>query len=426
MKAPKPLIALKRVTFGYEPGADVIRNLSLNIHPGDRYVFVGPNGAGKTTLVNLLAGVLIPQRGRIEYHPDMEPRQGRRPIACVRQNLSVFPTLTVLEHFRLLDPAKESPADVPPDRRTPEQILSQVGARFAPSSRVGELPFSSQQLLEIALALWQRARVLILDEPTSALDLAAGAALLRTLDALAHTGVAIILVSHHAHDIARLKAKKVMLGKPAQSREPGSGWWQPVHAGPGQTGPRMARLPVGDAKAVEVPTSAGAVVVLNFDDALQRSTAWLMGTDPDCAGELHRGFPAGIRAISTDREKFGIFPSLSATQNYQLLSGLANVPPRDALARFGIVLPSWAHNVSALSGGNQQKLVLGSILAAHPDMVLAEEPLLGLDGVAKENVAESFRSYLQHGGRLTVYTCFPEAYRELQPTMINVPSGHHP
>jgi len=424
MKDPTPLIAAKDVTFGYEPGADVIKELSLNINPGEKYVFVGPNGAGKTTLANLLAGSLSPQSGRIEYRDDMLPSNGRKPIACVRQSLSVFPALTVTEHFRLLGPFQAQGNLAEEGRPTPEDCLRLVGAKFSQSAIVGNLPFSSRQLLEIALAFWQRARVLILDEPTSALDSAGVDALFRALENLARDGVAIVLISHNPQEIARLNAKSVVLGlTPAEDNK------YPVPTELATNGSRQsddsvsAQLPLGDGTEVTVPLHAGALTVLGFDDAYRRSMAWLAAVDGERATDFHQKSLGDVRAIPLDRGRFGIFPSLSALQNYQVLSGKADLStgsmalPND-LARFSIILPSWSHNISALSGGNQQKLLVGSVLAGHPNTVLAEEPLLGLDQRAQTNVSQSFRDYLNQGGRMAVFTCFPEAYADLQPIFV--------
>ena len=104
MNCETALISVEDISFAYEEEKMVIRDVSLKVFPGRKYAFVGPNGAGKTTLANLLAGTLTPQTGRISYREDMRIEGGLISLAYVRQQLSLFHSLTVAQHFRLATP----------------------------------------------------------------------------------------------------------------------------------------------------------------------------------------------------------------------------------------------------------------------------------------------------------------------------------
>ena len=434
MQKETPLISAENISFGYEQGTYVIRGVSLQIHRGEKFVVVGPNGAGKTTLANLLVGALTPQTGRIVYRPDMVRGRGRMPIGYVRQQLSVFPTLTVRDHFRLLEPAQNGAFAGGPDRLTPDECLQQVGARFGLKVTAEDLPFSSRQLLEIALALWRRTYVLILDEPTSALDRHSVDALFRALDNLAHDGVAIVLISHDPGEIQRLEANCVVLGDPSVDFSP-HGRERRESQGKESTDEPVVNVPVqlGHGRQLTVPLRGGVAALLVFDDAYWRSVAWGYMALHEGHGvpNMSRTVNAGIRSISSDRERFGVFPVLSVWQNYLLLARERNVWPdatrqanvNEIFSHYSIMMPSWQHPMSTLSGGNQQKLVLASVLSSRPETVIAEEPMLGLDQRSRANVVECLCDFLRRGGRLILFTCFHEAYGGIPADIIPVSTG---
>ncbi|MCI0541947.1 MAG: ATP-binding cassette domain-containing protein [Verrucomicrobiales bacterium] len=446
MTSETPLISVEDISFAYEEKKVVIRDVSLRIFPGRKYAFVGPNGAGKTTLANLLAGTLTPQTGRISYREDMRIEGGQISLAYVRQQLSLFHSLTVAQHFRLGTSLSARPiASVREHHYMISECLKQVGAPFGPKDIVGDLAFAQRQLLEIALALWRKTKVLILDEPTSALDSSSANLLFETLGRLSNSGVAIILISHSPTEIQRLDATVLTLG----SEEARIDRWPDVthdHAAPANTTAETASasLQISHTRRKQnyvVPLRKGEASILVFDDAFWRAKTWLAAAEQenndaievllDTHGRLTslRNGNHRIRHVSSDRERFGLFTLLSVWRNYALLSRTRDVFTARGVAkrldsiisRYSIVMPSWHHPISTLSGGNQQKLILASVLESDPEVLIAEEFLLGLDHQAQQAALQRLRDYLSGGGIVVILTCFPTGYAALSSQITEIP-----
>lgn len=424
----------------------VIRDVSLRVFSGRKYAFVGPNGAGKTTLANLLAGTLIPQTGRIAYRDDMRIEGGQISLAYVRQQLSLFHSLTVAQHFRLAASLSGQPiAPLHEHHHMIADCLKQVGASFRLKDIVGDLPFAQRQLLEIALALSRTTKVLILDEPTSALDASSASLLFETLGRLSSSGVAIILISHSPTEIQRLDATVLTLGgtEPRIDRQSDATHDHPVSKNT-ITETSSASLQIRNKRRKQnyvIPLRQGEASILAFDDAYWRARTWLAAAqqesdeaievllDKHSSSTSLRNGNYRIRHVSSDRERFGLFTYLSAWRNFALLSQTKDVAFTHGvtkhldsiISRYSIVMPSWQHPMSALSGGNQQKLMLASVLESAPQALIAEEFLLGLDHQAQHLALQWLREYLSRGGAVVILTCFPASYSALSSHTTEIP-----
>ena len=431
-----PLNSAREITFAYEDDNFVLHNLSLDVFPGHKYAFVGPNGSGKTTLASLLAGILFPRTGIISYREDMWLSSDCLSVAYVCQQLSVFPSLTVAQHFQLAPPsALGSDAASSTQYARMADCLLQVGANFSIQDCVGELSFAQHQILEIALALWRNTQVLILDEPTSALDSQSVSLLFETLEGLSAKGVAIILISHNPAEVHRLGATVLQLGGSTGQISRDSTPSRTVARDSSKNGTLAASIRIRHhhhKQEYGVPLYRCKASIIAFDDAYWRARTWLAAihhqeddaltvsvsvtgqTQPPLNGNGLRN----VRYISCDRKRFGLFPDLSTWRNFLLVTRTKSLFTQrrsrkalDAmLLRYSIVMPSWHHPISTLSGGNQQKLLLASILESAPSVLIAEEPLLGLDAQAQHAVLLCFQDYLAAGGTLGVLTCFPAQY----------------
>ena len=206
---PAPILAADTVKKGFF-GNPVLHGVSIEIVPGRVHALLGENGAGKSTLVNLLSGVLTPDAGRIlvdgREQPGLTPAKARSlGIAVVQQELSLAPHLSVAENIALgAMPTRGGFIDYNRLAREVTALLDLLGLDVALDLPVEELPLGRRQLVEIAKALFNRPRVLILDEPTSSLTAHEAKTLFAVLGRLKRDGVALVYISHRMNEILQL------------------------------------------------------------------------------------------------------------------------------------------------------------------------------------------------------------------------------
>ena len=201
--APQPIVRMAGISKSFT-GTDAVRNVDLEILPGEVHGLVGENGAGKSTLMRVLAGIYPDYSGEIFFggRPARihTPRIARElGIALVHQELSLIPELSVAENMFL---GREAPSSIPGliSRRRIEQeagaILAKIEADISPTQRVNQLSIAKQQLVEIAKGISMHSQVLILDEPTSSLTEPEIKDLFRVIRTMKEKGVAVIYISH--------------------------------------------------------------------------------------------------------------------------------------------------------------------------------------------------------------------------------------
>lgn len=223
----EPVLRVRQVSKRFGE-VRALEDVSLDLRAGEVHCLLGENGAGKSTLIGLLTGLHRPDRGAIEI--DGERTALGSPaaaialgIGAVAQHSALVPTMTVLENLMLADAAKPRLLlDRPAAQRRLIELVELLGSDIDPDAPVGELGLGQQQQLEIARALWQRPRVLILDEPTSMLPERGVEALVRSIRRLTGRGVAVLFVTHKLHEALRLadsvtvlRAGEVTAGLPA-------------------------------------------------------------------------------------------------------------------------------------------------------------------------------------------------------------------
>jgi ABC-type sugar transport system ATPase subunit len=440
--------------------------VSVEVRSGKVHALLGANGAGKSTLVQILAGVVRPTAGELRLDgQEVNFKNGHEAveagIATVSQELNLFPDLSVLENlFLRREPLR---GGVVVDRSTmralAKPVLSEVGLSASLLDRpLRSLSLGARQLVEIARALLENPRVLILDEPTSALKAAETQRLLDVVRNLRSRDVAVVFVSHFLEDVFKIADVVTVLrnGRVTESAKPCSELTQQTVI-EAMLGARRARQAgVGKAKTERgIPATPKAAVPLVLSGACSRGVldpvtltahpgevvglAGLEGsgasevlrlvfgrlalsggtiklpTGQNAARSMLRAVRSGVAYVPADRKGDGLILESSIFENVTMVTAgplhrlgfLPGVRTKRARARewqerLGVVAASTSLPVGALSGGNQQKVVLAKWLETAPYLVLLDDPTRGVDVGAKPDLMEIIRE-VADSGRVVLY-----------------------
>ncbi|TDJ72582.1 MAG: sugar ABC transporter ATP-binding protein [Planctomycetota bacterium] len=431
------------------PGVQALDRVDLTLFPGEILAVVGENGAGKSTLMKVLAGIVAPDAGVIELGGEPvdigSTRHARElGIALIHQELSLADNLSAGANVCLgCEPRKHGFIDHRAIRERSRAALARIGADYSPDVLVGSLAIGQQQGVEIAKALSQDAKILILDEPTSSLSLAESEHLFAVLRTLRAKGVSIVYVSHRLGEVEALVDRVIVLRDGRNSGELARGEI---------SRDAMVRLMVGRDVVIErsASTACGGEPVLRVAGlrtaahsgesvslAVERGEivgiaglvgagrtellCAIFGVDRPLAGEvwvagkrLAAGRPqdsirAGIGFVPEDRQRHGLFLELALQANIGFAAlaqnarhGFADARGEAGLARemmsaLSIRASSPEQIVGVLSGGNQQKVVLAKWLATRPRLLLLDEPTRGIDVAARQEIYAILRK-LASGG----------------------------
>jgi general nucleoside transport system ATP-binding protein len=434
------LLRMDGITKAF-PGVVANQGVTLDLEPGEIHALVGENGAGKTTLMRILYGLLRPDAGTVSI--DGAPVQIRSPRDAIRRGIGM-----VHQHFMLVTPFRAVENIVlgeetrtagvlrmeEPERRI-RALMDENGLVVDLHARVEDLPVGLQQRVEILKILYRGARVLVFDEPTAVLTPQETHELFRTFRDLTSQGKGIIFITHKLDEVleiagrvtvlrrgrvvrtlARAEATKpliaeLMVGKPvllAVEKAP---------ARPGRTILEVKGLELrGDAGAlagVSFSVRAGEIYGIagvegNGQSALVRAIADRV---PVAAGDIvlegkslrewdvRRRREAGVTHVPEDRHRYGLLLPFSVADNCVL--GRHHLRPfvracqwmdrgeirrhaRSVVEAYDVRTPSVSTPASALSGGNQQKLIVAREIAAGPRLLLASQPTRGVDIGATE------------------------------------------
>lgn len=432
-----PLLEVRNLTKSF-PGVRALRGVSLTLGHGEVLAVIGENGAGKSTLMKILAGVQAQDTGEliIEGRPlslrSVHDAMGQG-IALIHQELNLAETLEVGANIFLgREPQRFGFIDFRKISADSREILAKVGLNIAPETPLSELTIGQQQLVEIAKALSIRARVLIMDEPTSSLTVHETEALLNLIRDLRSRGVSVVYISHRLGEVESVADRVAVLrdGENAGlltrpeinrsnmvrlmvGRELSQFYPHKCHATD-----RLAlelhgvRSSANPSHEVSFKVRAGEVVSLAGLVGAGRTELLesLFGVTPALAGSLtvdgksiapkrpSEAIAAGIALVPEDRKHHGLVLEMGAQHNLSLPSlardqraGFLNREREAAI--FGemrealrIKTPSAEQPVQFLSGGNQQKVVIGKWLAMKPRVLLLDEPTRGVDIGAKQEI----------------------------------------
>jgi ribose transport system ATP-binding protein len=438
-------------------GTQALNDVSLSVGPGEVVALLGENGAGKSTLIKILAGVYTADSGTISYRgQDMTRAVRRLPISFIHQDLGLIDWMTVTENISLTlgYSRRFGLIEWGWARKRAARALAKLGADIDPDLRIQDLSRTEKSLVAIARALMTDAEILVLDEPTASLPADEVARLFAALRRLREHGVGMIYVSHRLDEVFEIADRMVVLrdGVVAGERmvsettpdeailmivgkEPSQVFRRPAERA-GQ--PRLAfeRTSFGAVGPLEASLHAGEIVgFVGLRGAGQEAIGRaLFGMEPVTAGAIRldgeavtigsprEAMARGINLVCADRVGESILPGLSVRENFFLNPGAAGrsstswLSPRreNAEARrlgetVGLRPNDPALAIELLSGGNQQKVVVGRWLNLKAKVYVFEDPTAGVDVGAKAEIYKLFDLALKGGAViLIVSTDFEE------------------
>jgi ABC-type sugar transport system ATPase subunit len=425
----------------------VLRNVSLSVAPGEVLGLIGENGAGKSTLLRIVASVVRPTSGHVEI--DGEPVVASGPIAAMRlgvrmvhQELSLVPELTVAENFALADADREriSTSYHRAVAQTAE-VLDRLNWGLDPTAMVSDLSLAERSLVEIAKALSFEPRILLLDEPTAALSTEDVERLFQVIRTVSEQGTTVIFVSHRIPEVYEICERLAVLKDGVLVRDASrSGLPQAaaIAAMVGRELPKMfpskAVSSDGDADAVfrlevvlprqrthcALEVRRGEIVgigglegqgqhdLLRSAMGLEPASGWVEVDGRRFAPEPRKAVMAGMAYVPADRQNEGLALHLSVQRNMETVLmrrqpglfarvGDLGRSVAETVARLALKAEGLENEVGQLSGGNQQKVVLGRWLMTDLRVLLLDEPTRGVDVTTKADVYARLRALASDG-----------------------------
>jgi len=436
-------------------GVKALRGVDFSVAPGEIVGLVGGNGAGKSTLMKLAAGVHQPDEGTvaIDGHPPHSPAHAiHLGVSLVRQELIQALDLDVGMNVMLgHEPHRWGVIDRAALYERASEALARVGRDLDPHMPLGKLSPGQRQRVEIARALSLKAKVLLLDEPTATLNEGDATRLFSLLRELKATGLAIVYISHRLGEILAVTDRVVCMRDGKVAGEAPTA---------GMTQERLVEMLAGEAGALPVralPAPQGKVLLsvrgrVSFDlrpgevlglaglvgagrsrlfrelFGLQRSLDLSIEIDGKPVSFRHPrdAMNAGVALVPEERRTDGLILDMPVEQNLALPSlrrfRLENEVDLAApmMKRFGLRPGALAVE---LSGGNQQKIVLGKWIARNPRILMLDEPTRGLDIAARRDVHETIRELAEQGMAVLVASSEAEEVAELSHRAIVLNKG---
>ena len=449
----QPIMQAKGVVKKYL-GTQALKGVDFDVWPGKVNALIGENGAGKSTLMKILAGIEKPTEGRLflegkEVHFSGAREAGEMGVGIIHQELNLFRDMTVADNmfagheisrFGMIDRAEQ--------RKRAREVLTRLQQDIDPDETMLNLRVGQQQIVEIAKTmLRQELKVLIMDEPTSSLSSAEVEVLFKLIEDLKGHGIAVIYISHRLEEIIRIwdnvtvlrdgnfiataEVKDItipwiiekMVGHATLSIE------KPPYAGP--------REPVLTVKDYCLPRPGGGWAVDHVSFTLHRGEVLgiyglmgagrtelvesLMGLHPESSGHMTvRGeavekpdvaaqIQRGMVLVPEDRQKDGLVQTMSIYGNMRL-TAIPRFTKRmtidekrcrreagDTVRDMQVKVADVNHLITSLSGGNQQKVVIGKCVMAQADIFMMDEPSRGIDVGAKTDIFTLMRRFAAQG-----------------------------
>lgn len=451
---PEVILEARAITRRY-PGTIALDAVNFRVYRNQVNVLIGENGAGKSTLMRVLAGIETPDEGELllEGAPIAmrSPRDAaKHGIAIVHQELAVLPNLDLAENIFAGREAVK--AGVLLDRATEERRSTEALRRLRKPmdvrSAAGHLSLGCRQIVEVARTLDQDARILILDEPTSALSNAEAESLFAIIGELKRTGVTIIYISHRLHELLHLGDRFTVLRSgrvvgEAPRADVTRQWI--VERMSGRDTSDIAVPADGNADAPELLRVEGLTLAETTEDQTEQPRIdhvsftmckgevlgiygllgsgrtelleALAGSRAVAAGAIRLNdvqlrlacvadaVKAGIVLVPEDRQRDGLIPELSIRENIALAAGRGfflnrrreTADARRLARELNIAAADLELPVTALSGGNQQKVLIARCLMKSPSLLLLDEPTRGVDVGAKVEIYSILRRLAAQG-----------------------------
>jgi ribose transport system ATP-binding protein len=429
------------------PGVVALDGVDFDLRPGEVHVLLGENGAGKSTLIKMLSGAYHPDEGTIfmdgrETAIRTAEDAQRHGIATIYQEFNLVPQLTVAENLMLGRPPRRfGLVDKKAMYRHAQELLDRVGVDADPRAPLASLGIARMQMVEIAKALGLDARVLIMDEPTAVLTTSEVQRLFTIVRQLKEQGVAIVFITHHLEEIAQIGDRvtvlrdgasvaevpadtpeeelvRLMVGRSIDQQYPRE---RSTQGAPLLEVRGLTRKGVFEDVSFEV--RAGEVVGLAGLVGAGRTEVVraIFGADPYDSGEvlvdgrpLPRGkvtaaLEAGLGLVPEDRKGQGLVLGADIRENLGLVTmrrathgGFVDRAGQAKAAagvaeQLGVRMSGLGQEVRTLSGGNQQKIVIGKWLLAEANVLILDEPTRGIDVGAKVEIYQLINSLTAAG-----------------------------
>lgn len=394
--------------LGKTYGATVaLRDFDLTIQPGEIIGVIGENGAGKSTLMKLLAGIVQPGEGQMilegsakTYRTPSEAIQSG--ISMVHQELNLIPTLSVEDNLFLNREKGGFVVNRAETRAHAVELLTKVGAQFRPEALCGTLSVAEQQLVEIAKAIAEKAKMVIFDEPTAVLSDIESERLFELIAQLKSEGIAVLYVSHRLPEILRICDRLVVLRDGEKVGEA-----DPKQLSERQLAELMVGRPIQDVYPPKADSSGNELLcefagqkirkgeILGFGGLIGSGRTEfcesLIGLrKPFLSASLAR---SKMAYVSEDRKGKGLVTSMSIIDNISL----ASLGEFNSIAKRKLNATKWIKEIgiktqtpelpmTSLSGGNQQKCSIAKWLSTQPELLILDEPTRGVDVGAKAEI----------------------------------------
>ncbi len=429
------ILTLDHITKDF-PGTRALDDVTFDLCAGEVHCLVGENGAGKSTLIKILSGAENPDKGEIILYgnsfPNLTTRQAfELSVATIYQEVDLVDTLTVADNIFLGDELRNRYGIIETQQqvRIAGEIMERLNIDVDPSVLVGELSPAQKQTLQIIKALHRDAKILVMDEPTSSLGLEETQALMELVRNLASEGIGVIYISHYLQEVTEIGDRITVLkdGKTVNTYERSHFTVELlIHDMVGRDANlfyHKEAVPVGDVglrvqnysrdqlvKDVSFDVRKGEVFGIGGMVGSGRTelVSMIFGADKKDSGELFlegqritprnpkEAIRRGICMISEDRKETGlflirpVFENMSIVQNEQnrMFLRLREEFKRvsDMVDKLRIHLATVEQDADSLSGGNQQKTLLGRWLLGDAEVYIFDEPTKGVDIGAKEEI----------------------------------------
>ena len=437
MPDAQPLLKISAIGKQF-PGVRALHNVDLTLNQGEVLSLVGENGAGKSTMMKILAGVHTPDEGTIELDGRaVQIRSVREAqkhgIALIHQELNLSDNLDIAANIFLgNEPHKYGVLDCKRIHEESGGYLKRVGLDFPTGTLVADLTIGHQQLVEISKALSVDARIIIMDEPTSSLSQKESEKLFEVIRDLKSQGIAIIYISHRLGEVMELSDRvavlrdgenagelvgdeithdamvKLMVGRDL------SQFYNRTATSPGEVVLELDRLrtPVHPGDEISFSVRSGEIVGIAGLVGAGRTELLqtIFGVTPAVGGTMKlegrelnpktsmEAIDSGVVLAPEDRKRHGLVLEMSVRENTSLARlrqdqkvGMIDFRGEAKLAektikKMNVKTPHAEQIVQYLSGGNQQKVVLGKWLAMNPRLLLLDEPTRGIDIGSKQEI----------------------------------------
>lgn len=454
-----PLLRMSGISKHYG-GVRALQNVDFEARRGSIHALLGENGAGKSTLIKILSGVVQPDSGKLELDGELmrfaNPQDANtKGISCIFQELSLLPELTVADNICITNPPRRfGLIDFSEQRRRAEEALSLIGGEgIDPNATVGDLSLSRRQMVEIAKALARKPKILIMDEATSALTAADVEKVFTMLHKQREEGMSVIYISHRMHEIAELADTCTVYrnGQKVETFEAGTRSdnaivemmigreYESVFPPKSQT--PLDQPPIisvrnyewqGILNGIDLDIRPGEVIGLGGLDGQgqKQLQLGLFGTLIGATGTIEIGgqfvdisnpqkaksSDLGMALIPEDRKGEGLMLPMTVRENLSFAAlekvstyGIVNTESENKVIAEMVDLLNIKSDgidgaVGALSGGNQQKVVIGKWLMNKPRIILLNDPTRGIDVGTKQEIYQLLQDLASEGCAILLYS----------------------